>query len=150
MENWFLYTYKSLKFYDWKGKKSENGKRLTAHVGKFSESVGVHLGAQTEKSSDHRRTPGHLSLFLSLEGGVVVVGFARQSSGLLCSGVLVSEKLEMWKSTETGMKIGAWLLNMRKKSYNETRREKYYVKFFFFFLRLLWIGGTNYFVGLVV
>lgn len=42
---------------------------ITSHVREFAEGIGIHLGAQPQKSSDHRRTRRHLlsPLFIPLQ-----------------------------------------------------------------------------------
>lgn len=73
---------------------------LTSHVREFAEGIGIHLGAQPEKSSDHRRTRRHIPsppisprafrfsasrqyYFWSLEVGLLTVVECKKTTGNL-------------------------------------------------------------------
>jgi hypothetical protein len=65
------------------GKRRAGG--YTAHVGELAEGVGVHLGAQPQKSADDRRRRWHPApwspLLSGRTGGVVAVGSGRRGPG---------------------------------------------------------------------
>jgi len=51
---------------NWHWPKQRKRKMDTAHIGEFAESIGVHLGSQTQQRADRRRTQHHRSFLFHL------------------------------------------------------------------------------------